>query len=254
MGKAFDPYQMSPSVDEVAREVTGNPNWKLTKDAPMPDLLKEIEALRVDIAKASETCGILSNNTAQDCIDEFASRLTPLLSASVSGEQVLACFYAWWRSCTGGSDLFRKNLEALYASPALSPEGKRGDETVESLKVTLDATECGLVAANEEIADLEGQIESLTASLAEKEREVEALAKFKAYVHKRLDEGSVPANPEPPNHALQGCRIGDRLDWLFEAWLLGNGCADLAMRDRDVAEKRVVELEAALTALRARTL
>lgn len=43
--------------------------------------------------------------------------------------------------------------------------------------------------------------------------ELTKLREFKTYVHKRLDEARVPANPQPPKHALEGCRIGDRLDW-----------------------------------------
>lgn len=36
---------------------------------------------------------------------------------------------------------------------------------------------------------------------------------FKAYVHKRLDEMGVPTHIDGP-HSKEGCRVGDRLDWL----------------------------------------
>ena len=39
----------------------------------------------------------------------------------------------------------------------------------------------------------------------------DALAEFKAYVHRRLDEAGVPADPDSP-HKAEGCRIGGRLD------------------------------------------
>lgn len=42
----------------------------------------------------------------------------------------------------------------------------------------------------------------------------DALAKFKAYVHQRLDDAGVPVDPESP-HKAHGCRIGGRLDWLL---------------------------------------
>jgi hypothetical protein len=45
-------------------------------------------------------------------------------------------------------------------------------------------------------------------------KEKAALQAFKNFVHRRLDEMGVPANPEPPKHALEGCRIGDRLDFI----------------------------------------
>jgi hypothetical protein len=65
---------------------------------------------------------------------------------------------------------------------------------------------------------------------------------FKAYVHQRLDEAGVPANPEPAKHALSGCRIGDRLDWIIEMAMtdpitLAASAADIAAgRVRDVGE------------------
>lgn len=43
----------------------------------------------------------------------------------------------------------------------------------------------------------------------------DALKSFKTYVHEYLDGKGVPTNPEGV-HGQNGCRIGDRLDWLFE--------------------------------------
>ncbi len=40
------------------------------------------------------------------------------------------------------------------------------------------------------------------------------LARFKAYVHDRLDAAGVPVDPESA-HKAEGCRIGGRLDWLL---------------------------------------
>lgn len=44
--------------------------------------------------------------------------------------------------------------------------------------------------------------------------EVEALGRFKAYVHRRLDDAGVPKDPDSP-HKSEGCRIGGRLDCVF---------------------------------------
>jgi hypothetical protein len=44
--------------------------------------------------------------------------------------------------------------------------------------------------------------------------ERDALAKFKAYVHRRLDEAGIPTDPDSP-HKAEGCRIGGRLDVVF---------------------------------------
>jgi hypothetical protein len=42
-------------------------------------------------------------------------------------------------------------------------------------------------------------------------QQCEALQKFKAYVHDRLDKMGIPVDPESP-HKAAGCRIGGRLD------------------------------------------
>ena len=45
--------------------------------------------------------------------------------------------------------------------------------------------------------------------------QVRRLKEFKAYVHKRLDNFSVPSDPEPERNKETGCRIEGRLNWLF---------------------------------------
>lgn len=48
-------------------------------------------------------------------------------------------------------------------------------------------------------------------ALADMAAQRDALAAFKAFVHRRLDEAGVPTHPDGP-HSKEGCRIGDRLD------------------------------------------
>jgi hypothetical protein len=54
---------------------------------------------------------------------------------------------------------------------------------------------------------------SPTEAAALRER-AEKAERFKAYVHKRLDEAGVPVDPPSP-HREQGCRIGGRLDYVL---------------------------------------
>jgi hypothetical protein len=93
----------------------------------------------------------------------------------------------------------------------------------------MDATD----ALNKRITELEAEIEEVRAAAgrvtalatrdvskfkerAEKaEADLAALQRFKTYVHERLDQAGVPEKPEPANHALHGCRVGDRLDFLL---------------------------------------
>lgn len=44
---------------------------------------------------------------------------------------------------------------------------------------------------------------------------IKKLARFKSYVHSRLDSAGVPVNPAPDQTKQNGCRIGARLDWLL---------------------------------------
>jgi hypothetical protein len=43
---------------------------------------------------------------------------------------------------------------------------------------------------------------------------LEEFAAFKDYTHGRLDEAGVPKDFPGGKHSKDGCRIGDRLDWL----------------------------------------
>lgn len=45
--------------------------------------------------------------------------------------------------------------------------------------------------------------------------ELEKLRAFKAFVHRKLDEEGVPTDP-PGEHRDAGCRIGQRLEFLFD--------------------------------------
>jgi hypothetical protein len=51
-------------------------------------------------------------------------------------------------------------------------------------------------------------------SYAELEKERNALRAFKDWVHTYLDDKGVPHHP-PGIHGAAGCRIGDRMDWVF---------------------------------------
>ena len=54
---------------------------------------------------------------------------------------------------------------------------------------------------------------SLIARAEQLEAERDKLQKFKNWVHLYLDNLSVPHHP-PGTHGAEGCRIGDRMDWL----------------------------------------
>lgn len=55
-------------------------------------------------------------------------------------------------------------------------------------------------AAKDELTDLKEQIAKLQ--------------RFKDWVHAYLDTKGVPHHPPGP-HGAEGCRIGDRMDWVF---------------------------------------
>lgn len=74
---------------------------------------------------------------------------------------------------------------------------------------------------------------------------VDRLLRFKAYVHERLDQMNVPADPEPAENAKHGCRIEGRLNWIISEMI----DADEA---REQAEQRAERLEFEVAALRSK--
>ena len=55
---------------------------------------------------------------------------------------------------------------------------------------------------------------ALAAEVDELRAERDKLQRFKDWVHAYLDAHGVPHHP-PGVHGSEGCRIGDRMDWVF---------------------------------------
>ncbi len=62
---------------------------------------------------------------------------------------------------------------------------------------------------------LRGHLETYAQLRGEALIEVEVLQAFKSWVHAYLDDKGIPTHPDGP-HSAEGCRIGDRLDLVFE--------------------------------------
>lgn len=65
------------------------------------------------------------------------------------------------------------------------------------------------------VPSLEGPLSELVALARALEAERDKLQAFKSWVHDYLDKHGVPTGPGGP-HSAEGCRIGDRMDWVFE--------------------------------------
>jgi hypothetical protein len=61
--------------------------------------------------------------------------------------------------------------------------------------------------------------------IRELEAQVEALERFKKFVHAYLDGVYVPHHPPGP-HGRDGCRVGDRLHWLMTRLYAAEGERD----------------------------
>ena len=68
---------------------------------------------------------------------------------------------------------------------------------------------------------------------------VSKLEAFKAYVHKRLDDAGVPANPEPEENAEHGCRNEGRLNYLIGIVENDEDREQVLAAERDAALARV---------------
>lgn len=101
----------------------------------------------------------------------------------------------------------------------------------------------GMLVGRPGVCDSPPSCVDLMNVLCDLERERDALAKFKAYVHQRLDAAGVPVDPDSP-HKAAGCRIGGRLDFILSGLeTLSEQCVE-AEDDRAALRARVAELEA----------
>lgn len=126
-------------------------------------------------------------------------------------------------------------------------EGHHAIQEREHLKQALDKT---LAELNETrlTAALKGCMAMLDAQLKQKdafrvrvtelEAERDALATFKSYVHRRLDEAGIPTDPESP-HEEHGCRIGGRLDITLAALAQAQVLRDAASRAYDYIDPAI---------------
>ncbi len=78
-------------------------------------------------------------------------------------------------------------------------------------------------------------VEQAVADLIKLAKERQA---FKDWVHAYLDAHGVPHHP-PGTHGAEGCRIGDRLDWLIKA--LSTSSAEDALRSENEAMRAEIE-------------
>lgn len=67
--------------------------------------------------------------------------------------------------------------------------------------------------------------------------EVRKLRAFKRYVHERLDQAGVPADPESEQNAKHGCRIEGRLNFVLEAALARDATAQKALAESQAREQ-----------------
>lgn len=114
------------------------------------------------------------------------------------------------------------------------------------------------VAAERENEQLHRALQAELLRTADLEAERDKLQAFKSWVHGFLDAHGVPHHPPGP-HGAEGCRIGDRMDWLLHRVAeLEAERGGLLMRAQAAEEltrqamARVAELEALVGELRRR--
>lgn len=91
-------------------------------------------------------------------------------------------------------------------------------------------------------AELRRQVGERDATIAALRAERDALAKFKEYVHLRLNGAGVPVDP-PGEHRDAGCRIGQRLQWVDDRMRQLVGQVDGFREERDAAVARAEKAE-----------
>lgn len=83
------------------------------------------------------------------------------------------------------------------------------------------ASDAVCVDLSKKIDSLENLVLTRSQELADQDERINALQKFKEYVHERLDYAGVPLDPGGP-HSANGCRVGDRLDMVLAPFPRGD--------------------------------
>lgn len=92
------------------------------------------------------------------------------------------------------------------------------------------------------VREYEDRLALVRRELAEAVAERDKLRKFKQYVHARLDAAGVPVDPDGP-HKAEGCRIGGRLDSVFNMiWALARKASEADVPAKPISRERVVHL------------
>lgn len=107
-----------------------------------------------------------------------------------------------------------------------SPIGPRSVEHEGQLQASVEDAIISLIGIakqlSKECAELKGlrvhiaedHAAILNKRIEERTAERDKLQAFKDWVHNYLDNHKIPVSP-PGKHGAEGCRIGDRMDWLF---------------------------------------
>ena len=139
---------------------------------------------------------------------------------------------------------FRWTVQATHLVGPPTPVSCEGElpAGVDQAVVDLVALARGLAAENERL------LRHVEEQLPREERlaaQVSKLQAFKDWVHAYLDAQGVPAEFPDGSHTREGCRVGDRMDWLVAA--LGNSSEELerlqAERDAALAEVTAMRAE-----------
>lgn len=115
---------------------------------------------------------------------------------------------------TGDGDVWHWNGSMFSDNDGNSKNLYRGQGWCDGILARVDEI-VALRADNERLTQQNETNEKRVVRLVERndglKEQVEALQRFKDFVHRRLDEAGVPTHPDGP-HSKEGCRVGDRLD------------------------------------------
>jgi NTP pyrophosphatase (non-canonical NTP hydrolase) len=98
--------------------------------------------------------------------------------------------------------------DALEALAALSPRPSDVREQQAATICGRDWTGMPIIGPADKVAEMSAQPEQQAEQIAK-------LQRFKDWIHAYLDAQGVPHHP-PGTHGAEGCRIGDRMDWLMD--------------------------------------
>jgi hypothetical protein len=215
--------EVAAEIEADTVEMVAEHNAELAAARAERDLhkaaLEKAQAERPRIEAAAREVGYKRFEADLDEARGEAAMLREALTACREGHSLMRGYlghqdqdanHAWMAEKMAG---FISAATVALALPSRAAEWLA--EQKEQARETVAALQAEIEAHKADLESVKSKVFAIAEDRATMQVRLSAALAFKTYVHKRLDDAGVPADPEPETNAKTGCRIGGRLNWLI---------------------------------------